>query len=78
MAATTVDTIARAAEVMEEATNAFVLNAYAVEGLEALIEAGWTITPPLEPHPALEDHPDWDLAERRADDRWIEMKEGGL
>lgn len=40
------DYVRRAAELMAEATSHFVLADYAVEGLEALAAAGWTLTPP--------------------------------
>lgn len=36
----------RAAQVMAEATSWFVLPSYGLEGLLALVAAGWTITPP--------------------------------
>lgn len=40
------DAVLAAAAVMDEATNGFVLTAYGVEGLNALMAQGWTLTPP--------------------------------
>lgn len=46
---TTADDIRFAAAIMDKATDGFVLATYAVEGLEALIAAGWTIQRPIVP-----------------------------
>jgi hypothetical protein len=37
-----------AAEIMEEATSGFVVSSYGLEGLQALVAAGWTISGPSE------------------------------
>lgn len=41
--------IALAACIMDAATDGFVQTTYAIEGLEALVAAGWTIQPPIMP-----------------------------
>lgn len=44
----TAEALSAAARLMHEATSGFTLYDYALEGLEALSAAGWTITPPQE------------------------------